>query len=87
VVQKWFIGLALVLSALALSLSIWTHQQADARAQAALKRREKALVDKYRPEVERICREFKLKESPPPDADTLDQLLRPLGPLFQPVSK
>jgi hypothetical protein len=42
--QKWFSGLALLLSTCALALSVWTYQQADARAEAALRRREKALV-------------------------------------------
>ena len=68
-------------------MSVWTYQQADARAEAALKRREKALVDKHRPEVERLCREFGLKDSLPPNADTLDELVRPLGGLFEGLRK
>ena len=85
--QKWFSGLALALSVLALAVSVWTYQQADARAEAALKRRERALVDKHRPDVERLCREFGLKDAPSPDAETVDELLRPLGGLLAGLSK
>jgi hypothetical protein len=84
--QRWFSRLALAISVLAFALSFWTYQQADARAEAALKRREKALVEKYRPEVERICNEFGLKDSPK-DAETVDELIRPLGGLFEGLSK
>jgi hypothetical protein len=84
--QKWFSGLALAISVVALAFSIWTYQQADARADAALKRREKALVEKQRPRVERICREFGFKE-PPKDAETVDELIEPLGGLFEGLSR
>ncbi len=85
--QKWLSGLALLVSAAALALSTWTYQQADARAEAALKRREKVLTERYRPEVERLCREFGLKDGPPPDAETLDELVKPLDRLLEPLSK
>jgi hypothetical protein len=85
--SKWLSGLALILSALALAVSIWTYQQADARAEAALKRREKALVEKHRPDIERLCREFGLKEGPPPGAETLNELMDPLGRLLETLSK
>lgn len=85
--QKWLTSLAVAFSALALALSIWNYQQADARADAALKRREKALVQKHRPQVERLCDEFGLKNRPPPDAETFDDLLDPLAPLFEGLSK
>ena len=69
---------ALCLSVVALVVSLWTYQQADARAEHALQRREKALVDRYKPEVDRICEDFGLKDRPK-DPQTLDELFRPLG--------
>lgn len=84
--QKWFGGLTLAISVLALAVSIWTYQQADARAEAALKRREKAFVEKHRPEVERFCEEFGV-EKPPKDAETVDELIRPLGGLIEGIGK
>jgi hypothetical protein len=55
--KNWLSGIALVLSGAALAVSVWTYRQADERAEAALRRREKALVDEHRPGVERVCRE------------------------------
>ena len=84
--SKGMNGLALTLSIMALAVSLWTYQQADARADAALQRREKALVDKHRPEVERLCKEFGLT-GPPADAQTVDELVRPLGGLVEGLGK
>jgi hypothetical protein len=84
--QKWLCVLALVASLAALSLSAWTYREADARAEAAVRRREKALVDEQRPRVERLCHEFGLPD-PPPDAQTLDELYRPLGGLLDGLHK
>ena len=77
---------AFVISVVALIVSIWTFQQADARAELALQRREKMLVEKYKPEVDRICQDFGLKERPK-DPQTLDELLRPLVGLWTGLSK
>jgi hypothetical protein len=76
----------LAVSVLALGVSVYTWQQADARAEAALQRREKALVDKHRPGVVKFCQDFGIKE-PPEDAQTIDELLAPLGGLFDGMSK
>ena len=46
--MRWFTPFAIVLSVIALGFSLWTWHQADARAEAAALRREKAIVDKYR---------------------------------------
>ena len=84
--MRWFSCLALTLSFAALGVSLYTWQQADARAEAALRRREKALVDKYRPGILKFYKETNMK-APPEDAQTLDELLAPLGKLFEGLSK
>jgi hypothetical protein len=84
--MRWLSFVALAFSLLALGLSAYTWRQADARAEAALQRREKALVDKYRPAVVKLCKEFSVKE-PPEDAKTLDELCEPLGGLLEGLSK
>jgi hypothetical protein len=83
---KYLTLLALLFSTVALLLSVWTYQQADARAEAALKRREKAIVDKHRPAVERLCKDMGLKR-PRTDAETLDELVEPLARLLEPLDK
>ena len=83
--QKLMTIAALVCSVIALAVSVWTYQQADARAERALERREKAFVEMYKPEVERVCQDFGIEA--PQDPQTLDQLFRPLGKLFTDLSK
>lgn len=80
--MRWLSGIALAISLAALGLSLWTWQQADARAEAALQRRERTLVENHRPAVIKVCREFGVKE-PPANAETLDELLMPLAGLFE----
>ncbi len=82
--QKLMTIAALVFSVIAIAVSVWTYQQADARAERALERREKALVEEYRPEVERLCDDFGVVG--PQDPQTLDQLFRPLFKLATDVS-
>jgi hypothetical protein len=77
---------ALCLSVIALTVALWTYQQADARAEQALQRREKALVERYKLDVFRICEGLRLKDCPK-DPQTLDELFRPLGGLLTPLSK
>ncbi len=72
--MRWFSAVALVVSLIALGVSTWTWQEADARADAALQRREKAIVDKYRPAIVNMCREFGV-QGPPENVQTLDELL------------
>lgn len=82
--QKLMTVAALALSVIALAVSVWTYQQADVRAERALERREKALVEEYKPEVERLCEDFGIVA--PQDPQTLDQLFRPLFKLATDVS-
>jgi hypothetical protein len=84
--MRWLSALALTTGLIALGLSVWMWQQADARAEAALQRREKALADKHRPAIVKLCREFGMKESPQ-DAQTLDDLLAPVQRLLGGLSK
>ena len=84
--MRWLSAVALALSLIAVGVSAWTWQQADARAEAALQRREKALVDKHRPAVVKLCRDFGIKE-PPADTQSLDELMAPVGALFAGLSK
>ena len=84
--MKWPCYLAIACSALAIGISICTWQQADARADAALRRREKALFEKYQPAVERICKDFDIP-GPSNDSQTLDALIEPLGNVVSQLSK
>lgn len=84
--MRWFSTLAFIVSLISLTLSIFIWQQADARADDALRRREKILVEKHRLLVVRWCREFRIK-NPPEDAQTLDELLTPLHGLLEGLSK
>jgi hypothetical protein len=84
--MRWLSVAALALSLTALVISAWTWQQSDARAEAALQRREKELVDKYRPAVVKMCRDFGIKE-PPAGTQSLDELLTPIEELLEPLSK
>lgn len=84
--MRWLSIAAIALSLVALGMSAWTWQQADARAEAAVQRRERALVDNHRQAVVTLCQDFGIKE-PPVDAQTLDELLSPLGGLFMDLSK
>ena len=79
--MRWFSLLALTLSLIALGVSLQTWHQADARADAALQRREKAL-----PGIVKFCEYMNMKE-PPEDVQTLDELLAPLGKLLEPLSR
>ena len=78
--QKLMTITALAFSVIALAVSVWTYQQADVRAG-----REKALVEKYKSEVERVCKDFGIVA--PQDPKTLDQLFRPLGKLITDLSE
>ena len=83
---KWLSIVALSISAASIALSAWTYHQADARAEEALQRREKALVEKYKPDVERVYKDFGMKT--PQDPQTLDELFGPLiKMLCEPLSK
>lgn len=84
--MRWHSTVAVALSLVAVGVSAWTWQQADARAEAALQRREKAIVDKHRPAVLKVCRDFGIKE-PPADTQSLDDLPAPVGALFAGLSK
>jgi len=84
--MRWLSFVALVLSLLALSVSVYTWNQADARTESALQRREKSLVDKRRPAVVKMCKDFGVKE-PSEDAQTLEELYAPLGGLFVGLGK
>jgi hypothetical protein len=84
--KNWLPGTALALSLLALATSAWTWHEADARADAAQRRREKSLVEKYRPAVAKVCQDFGVQE-PPADAESLDDLLTPLEKLMTPLRR
>jgi hypothetical protein len=84
--MRWLPYIALAVSLLALGISIHTWTQADARAEAALQRREKALVDRIRPEINKLCRDFGLKELPD-DVQTLEELMVPVQRLGAGLSK
>lgn len=84
--QKWLSILAICASLGATAVSVWTYQNADARAEEALQRREKALVEKLKPEVVRAYQDAKIRHAD--DPQTLDELFLPLIRLyFQPLTR
>ena len=74
--SKWLSIAALMVSALAVGISIHTYQEADARATDAVARRELELVRRYTPKVERICEDLGVLL--PTDPSTIEELLAPL---------
>jgi len=81
---------ALVVSLAALALSVFTYLQADARVDArveeALRRREKALVERAKPTFTKIFNDFQMKDVPE-NPQTLDDLFEPLLKLMVGLSK
>jgi hypothetical protein len=78
--------LSLLISLAALTLSVVTYAQADSRAESALRRREKALMDRIKPSVYKIYEDFGLK-GVPTDPQTLDEALAPLVKLMEGLAK
>jgi len=83
---RWLCYLTLACSLVAVTVSICTWQQADDRANAALRRKEKALVEKYRPAIERICKDFDIP-GPPAESESLDALMDPIHRLVVNLAK
>lgn len=73
--QNWLCATSLIMSAGALSLSIWTSSQADARAEQALRQRERRIIEKLQPSLAEMYQEFDFV--PPRDPETLEELLEP----------
>ncbi len=74
--NKWLSVVALIVSLAAIAMSVGTYQEADARAAAAVRRREQELVRQYTPELERICEEFGIEA--PSSPATIEELVAPL---------
>ncbi len=70
-----FICLSISIASLALAVSV--HWRADAVADAALSRRERALVEKLKPKVMQVIADFNV-ENNLKDVTTLDGLFAPL---------
>jgi len=68
---------SLVVSMLALFFSWQAYHQLDRRADDALARRERALVQEMEPRVRKLCDEFGASY-PSTSPETLEELVRPL---------
>ena len=79
--QKWITIATLSISLITLATSVWIYQRAEAKAEQAFQRREKALVEKYKPDIEWIYKDFRIPE--PQDPETLDELFGPLIKQFK----
>ena len=79
--QKWITIAALTISLITLAASVWIYQRAETKAEQAFQRREKELVEKYKPEIEWIYKDFRIPE--PQNPETLDELFGPLIKLFK----
>jgi hypothetical protein len=78
--------LALAISLVALALSIVTYLQADAHAEAALRRREKALVQRYTGPIRQASKELGIPVNPT-EPETLEELAEPMQKLLAGLSK
>jgi len=74
--SKWLSIVALMVSFLAIAISVRTYREADARATEAVERREQELVRRYTPEVLRVCEAFEIV--PPSNPTTIEELIAPL---------
>ncbi len=75
---------ALVMSMLALFFAWQAYHQLDQRADDALARRERALVQELEPRVRQVCGEFDV-EYPSDSPKTLEELARPLVKIVEGV--
>jgi hypothetical protein len=75
--NRWIPIAALAVSAAALALSMHLYFTADARAEAAVERREQAMVERLRPGVVRVLGDFN-QANDAQNAKTIDGLLEPL---------
>lgn len=78
--------LALLIAIAALAISVWNWSEADSRADAAMKRREKALVQRHKPHIIKISDQMGLVERVF-QAETFDDLLEPMLGLTEGLSK
>ncbi|MCH7725388.1 MAG: hypothetical protein IH991_02730 [Planctomycetes bacterium] len=75
---------ALVISMLALFFAWQAYHQLDQRADDALARRERALVQELEPRVQQICEAFDVVY-PSTSPETLEELVRPLVKIIEGV--
>ncbi len=78
--------IAVILSAAALIVAIWTASRANALAEAALKKRELATVERLKPRIMKIYDDFDTDVTIARNATTLDDLFEPMFKLLQSVS-
>lgn len=76
---------ALAISLVALLFSWQAYHQLDQRAEDALARRERTLVQKLEPKVRQICDDFDV-DYPNASAETLEELLHPLAKIIDGIS-
>ena len=79
---KFTSGCALVISMIALFFAWQAFHQLDQRADDALARRERILVQKMAPRVREICEDFGV-DFPSTSPETLEELLRPIVKLVE----
>ncbi len=77
---------AVVVSLLALALSAVNYCQADARAEAALRRREREVIKRYAGTIRKTCEELGIRVAAS-EPETLEELLEPLVKLGAGLSK
>ena len=79
--------LALGFSLVALFLSATLYFQTDARAEAALRRREKAFAVRHAAQVRQMCKDLGVAELPAKTPETFDELVEPLLEVLGPTAR
>ena len=80
-------GVSLVLSIAALAVAVASYRTADEKAQRAVRERERQLIERLNPQLQRIYSDFGLKISPQAqNPQTVEEMIGPLIRLSEPVS-
>ena len=75
--DRWLIYCSLAISIAALAYAAWVHQHSQQMARAALREREKEIVQTLAPGVREIYASMGMTNKVPQDVSTLDELFKP----------
>ncbi|HWB21173.1 MAG TPA: hypothetical protein VG711_12815 [Phycisphaerales bacterium] len=84
--NKAFSIIAIILSVVAISLSLWTFIDREHIARQALNDREAALIRHYQPNLQKIAADFDITNYPS-DPHTLEEAFDPILKAFEGLSK
>lgn len=80
-------GISILLSIVALAIAVAAYRGADEKAQRAVRERERLLIERLNPQLQRIYADFRLTESPhAQNPQTVEEMIEPLIRLSEPAS-